>query len=57
VLLLDETKLTTHGRAVLGRLADVATVLTYGVDAERVEALRSAGARVEVVATTRSEVA
>src|SRR4051794_2056678 len=57
VLLLDETKLTTHGRAVLGRLADVATVLTYGVDAERVEALRSAGARVEVVAATRSEVA
>jgi hypothetical protein len=32
-------------------------VLTYGVDAERVEALRSAGARVEVVAATRSEVA
>ena len=57
VLLLDETKLATHGRSVLGRIADVSTVLAHGLDDERVKALRAAGARVEVVGSTRSEVA
>jgi DeoR/GlpR family transcriptional regulator of sugar metabolism len=57
VLLLDETKLATHGRSVLGRIADVSTVLAHGLDDERVRALRAAGARVEVVGSTRSEVA
>ena len=57
VLLLDETKLATHGRSVLGRIADVSTVLAHGLDDERVEALRAAGARVQVVGSTRSEVA
>jgi len=57
VLLLDETKLATHGRSVLGRIADVSTVLAHGLDDERVRALRAAGARVQVVGSTRSEVA
>ena len=57
VLLLDETKLATHGRSVLGRIADVSTVLAHGLDDERVKALRAAGARVEVVGSTHSEVA
>jgi DeoR/GlpR family transcriptional regulator of sugar metabolism len=57
VLLLDESKLATHGRSVLGRLADVATVLAHGVDDEMVKTLRGAGAQVEVVSSTRSEVA
>ena len=57
VLLLDETKLATHGRSVLGRIADVSTVLAHGLDDERLKALRAAGARVEVVGPTRSEVA
>jgi DeoR/GlpR family transcriptional regulator of sugar metabolism len=57
VLLLDESKLATHGRSVLGRLADVATVLAHGVDDEMVKTLRGAGAQVEVVGSTRSEVA
>src|SRR3954453_19566435 len=57
VLLLDESKLTTHGRSVLGRLADVSAVLAHGVDDERLKALRAAGARVEVVGATRSDVA
>jgi len=57
VLLLDETKLATHGRSVLGRIADVSTVLAHGLDDEHVKALRAAGARVEVVASTHSEVA
>jgi DeoR/GlpR family transcriptional regulator of sugar metabolism len=57
VLLLDETKVATHGRSVLGRIADVSTVLSHGLDEERVKAFRAAGARVEVVASTRSEVA
>ena len=57
VLLLDETKLATHGRSVLGRITDVSTVLAHGLDDERVKALRAAGARVEVVGSTRSEVA
>jgi len=56
-LLLDETKLATHGRSVLGRIADVSTVLAHGLDDERVKALRAAGARVEVVGSTHSEVA
>jgi DeoR/GlpR family transcriptional regulator of sugar metabolism len=57
VLLLDETKLATHGRSVLGRLADVSTVLAHGVDDERLEALRATGARIEVVGAARSDVA
>jgi DeoR/GlpR family transcriptional regulator of sugar metabolism len=57
VLLLDETKLATHGRSVLGRLADVSTVLAYGVDDDRLRALRAAGARVDVVGAARIEVA
>jgi DeoR/GlpR family transcriptional regulator of sugar metabolism len=57
VLLLDESKLTTHGRSVLGRLADVSTVLACGVSEDRLRRLRAAGATVEVVDPTRSEVA
>jgi DeoR/GlpR family transcriptional regulator of sugar metabolism len=57
VLLLDESKVATHGRSVLGRIADVSTVLAHGLDDERVKAFRAAGARVEVVASNRSEVA
>ena len=57
VLLLDESKLTTHGRSVLGRLADVSSVLACGVPDDRLRALRAAGAVVEVVGSTRSEVA
>jgi DeoR/GlpR family transcriptional regulator of sugar metabolism len=57
VLLLDESKLTTHGRSVLGRLADVSTVLACGVAEDRLRRLRAAGATVEVVDPTRSEVA
>jgi DeoR/GlpR family transcriptional regulator of sugar metabolism len=57
VLLLDESKLTTHGRSVLGRLADVSTVLSCGVSDDRLRKLRAAGATVEVVDPTRSEVA
>jgi len=57
VLLLDETKLATHGRSVIGRLADVSTVLAHGVDDERLTALRAAGMRVEVVGRARSDVA
>ena len=57
VLLLDESKVATHGRSVLGRIADVSTVLAHGLDEERITAFRAAGARVEVVGSTRSEVA
>jgi DeoR/GlpR family transcriptional regulator of sugar metabolism len=57
VLLLDESKLATHGRSVLGGLADVSAVLAHGLGDERVNALRAAGARVEVVGPARSEVA
>jgi DeoR/GlpR family transcriptional regulator of sugar metabolism len=57
VLLLDESKLTTHGRSVLGRLADVATVLACGVADDRLRTLRGSGATVEVVDSPRSEVA
>ena len=57
VLLLDESKLTTHGRSVLGRLADVSTVLSCGVAEERLRTLRGSGATVEVVDPPRSEVA
>jgi len=57
VLLLDESKVATHGRSVLGRIADVSTVLAHGLDEDRVKAFRAAGARVEVVGSTRSEVA
>ena len=57
VLLLDESKLTTHGRSVLGRLADVSTVLACGVSDDRLRRLRAAGATIEVVDPTRSEVA
>jgi DeoR/GlpR family transcriptional regulator of sugar metabolism len=57
VLLLDESKLATHGRSVLGRLADVSTVLAHGIGDERVKALRATGVRVEVVGAARSEVA
>src|SRR3954452_22515632 len=57
VLLLDESKLATHGRSVLGRLADVSTVLACGLPDDRVRALRAAGAVVEVVDPARSEVA
>jgi DeoR/GlpR family transcriptional regulator of sugar metabolism len=57
ILLLDESKLATHGRSVLGRLADVSTVLAYGVDDGRLKELRAAGARVEVVGAARSDVA
>jgi len=57
VLLLDESKLTTHGRSVLGRLADVSTVLACGVPDDRLRTLRAAGATVEVVDSARSEVA
>jgi DeoR/GlpR family transcriptional regulator of sugar metabolism len=57
VLLLDESKLTTHGRSVLGRLADVSTVLACGVAEDRLRRLRAAGATVEVVDPSRSEVA
>jgi DeoR/GlpR family transcriptional regulator of sugar metabolism len=57
VLLLDESKLTTHGRSVLGRLADVSTVLACGVSDDHLRKLRAAGATVEVVDPTRSEVA
>ena len=49
VLLLDESKLATHGRSVLGRLADVSSVLACGVPDDRLRALRAAGAVVEVV--------
>jgi DeoR/GlpR family transcriptional regulator of sugar metabolism len=47
-LLLDESKLSTHGRSVLGRLSDVGTVLVHGVDDERLGQLRAAGPRVEI---------
>jgi DeoR/GlpR family transcriptional regulator of sugar metabolism len=57
VLLLDESKLTTHGRSVLGRLADVSTVLACGVSEDRVRKMRAAGATVEVVDSPVSEVA
>ena len=57
VLLVDESKLSTHGRSVLGRLADVSAVFAHGVPDDRLRALRAAGARVEIVAATRSEVA
>jgi DeoR/GlpR family transcriptional regulator of sugar metabolism len=57
VLLLDESKLTTHGRSVLGRLADVSTVLACGVADDRLRTLRGSGATVEVVDSPRSEVA
>jgi DeoR/GlpR family transcriptional regulator of sugar metabolism len=57
VLLLDESKLATHGRSVLGRLADVSSVLACGVPDDRLRALRAAGAVVEVVDPARSEVA
>jgi DeoR/GlpR family transcriptional regulator of sugar metabolism len=57
VLLLDESKLTTHGRSVLGRLADVSTVLACGVADDRLRTLRASGATVEVVDPPRSEVA
>jgi DeoR/GlpR family transcriptional regulator of sugar metabolism len=57
VLLLDESKLTTHGRSVLGRLADVSTVLACGVADDRLRTLRGSGATVEVVDPPRSEVA
>jgi DeoR/GlpR family transcriptional regulator of sugar metabolism len=49
-LLVDESKLATHGRSVIARLADVTSVLAHGVSDERVAGLRAAGARVEVVA-------
>jgi DeoR/GlpR family transcriptional regulator of sugar metabolism len=54
VLLLDESKLSTHGRSVLGHLADVSAVLVHGVGDERLGQLRAAGARVEIA---RSDVA
>jgi len=57
VLLLDESKLTTHGRSVLGSLSDVSTVLAHGVADDRLKQMRAAGADVEVVASQRSEVA
>ena len=57
ILLLDESKLATHGRSVLGRLADVSSVLACGVPDDRIRALRAAGAVVEVVDSARSEVA
>src|SRR3954465_13717989 len=57
ILLLDESKLTTHGRSVLGRLADVSTVLACGLSDDRVRTLRASGASVEVVEPARSEVA
>jgi DeoR/GlpR family transcriptional regulator of sugar metabolism len=57
VLLLDESKLATHGRSVLGRLADVSTVLACGLSDDRVRALRASGTSVEVVDPARSEVA
>jgi DeoR/GlpR family transcriptional regulator of sugar metabolism len=57
VLLLDESKLATHGRSVLGRLADVSTVLACGLSDDRLRQLRASGATVEVVDATRSEVA
>jgi DeoR/GlpR family transcriptional regulator of sugar metabolism len=50
MLLVDESKLATHGRSVIGRLADVSSVLAHGVPDERLADLRAAGARVEVVA-------
>jgi DeoR/GlpR family transcriptional regulator of sugar metabolism len=49
ILLVDESKLATHGRSVMGRLADVSTVLAHGISDERVADLRAAGARVELV--------
>ena len=49
VLLVDESKLTTHGRSVMGRLADVSRVLAHGVTDERLADLRAAGAPVELV--------
>jgi DeoR/GlpR family transcriptional regulator of sugar metabolism len=57
VLLLDESKLATHGRSVLGRLADVSTVLACGLSDDRLRQLRASGATVEVVDAARSEVA
>ena len=48
ILLLDESKLSTHGRSVLGRLADVSKVLVHGLDDERMNALRAAGPHVEI---------
>ncbi len=48
VLLLDESKLSTHGRSVLGHLSDVSAVLVHGVGDERLGQLRAAGARVEI---------
>jgi len=49
ILLVDESKLATHGRSVMGRLTDVSTVLAHGISDERVADLRAAGARVELV--------
>jgi DeoR/GlpR family transcriptional regulator of sugar metabolism len=49
ILLLDESKLATHGRSVMGRLADVSTVLAHGLADDRVAELRAAGARVQLV--------
>jgi DeoR/GlpR family transcriptional regulator of sugar metabolism len=48
ILLVDESKLATHGRSVMGRLADVSSVLAHGISDERLAALRAAGARVEL---------
>ena len=48
ILLLDESKLSTHGRSVLGRLSDVSSVLVHGVGAERLSELRAAGPQVEI---------
>src|SRR4051794_16309748 len=49
ILLLDESKLATHGRSVMGRLADVSSVLAHGLSDDRLAGLRAAGARVELV--------
>jgi hypothetical protein len=61
VLLVDESKLATHGRSVMGRLADLSSVLAHGLSEDRLAGLRAAGARVERVnadgTVARSEVA
>ena len=61
VLLVDESKLATHGRSVMGRLADLSRVLAHGLSEDRLAGLRAAGARVERVnadgTLARSEVA
>jgi DeoR/GlpR family transcriptional regulator of sugar metabolism len=47
VLLLDESKLDTRGRSVLGTLADVSKVLCHGVSEAGIADLRATGVRVE----------